>query len=65
MLNARGIFITGTVMPGVRMQPRSESYQDRGFTVYYVPGLMNEDGTRADGMVEFIRNALESMKTEN
>ena len=52
-------------MPGVRMQPRAEKYEDRGFTVYYVPGLMNEDGSRADGMIEFIRNALESMKTEN
>ncbi len=65
MLHAKGIFIIGTVMPGVRMQPRAEKYEDRGFTVYYVPGLMNEDGSRADGMIEFIRNALESMKTEN
>ena len=65
MLQARGIFIIGAIMPGVRMQPRSETYQEKGFTVHYVPGLMNEDGTRADGMIDFIRHALESLKTEN
>ncbi len=64
MLNAKAVFIINTIMPDIPVRRHYEKYPDNGLAVYYIPGLMNSDGSGADGMIDFIKDRLAELKEE-
>ena len=63
-LRARAVFIIGIILPEEKVESRIEAYPERGLRVFYVPGLMNPDGSAAMEMISFIRERLAELREE-
>ena len=63
-LRARAVFIIGIILPEEKVGSRIEAYPERGLRVFYVPGLMNPDGSAAMEMISFIRERLAELREE-